>query len=335
MKIKTLKCILALILVFSSLLSLSSCAKVKPIESSVEDSRIVGKIGEFEIRYEELRFAIITQKKLFMDTYGDAIFETPESAQKYSAEILAAAYDSIKFNYAILTMCQEVAMDVNDPEILEAVQKTVEDTVSEIGSMKKYKGYLAENALTDSLFRFNIQVDKLRNELFYVYVDDLGLIKSEYNDIAKSIETTFVRTQHVYISKNNGRSYEENRSRIEEAYRKLEEGCDFMQAVKDYGEDSEAGDDGFYFPVGYMNETYELCAFSLEKGEYSEIIEDSNGFYIIKRLPQDSLYVMMNFDTLSKRYQDYAFLAMINEVESRLTFIPNELASSIEVLDIN
>ena len=138
----------------------------------------------------------------------------------------------------------------------------------------------------------------------------------------------------IYISKSNGRSYEENKTRIEEAHRKLEEGCDFMQLVNDYGEDSEVSEDGLYFPKGYMNEAYELCAFSLEKGAYSDVIEDGKGFYIIKRLPHDSLYVMMNFSTLSKRYQDYAFLEMINEVEKNLTFVPNDLARSLNILDI-
>ena len=68
--------------------------------------------------------------------------------------------------------------------------------------------------------------------------------------------------------------------------------------------------------------------------EFSEIIEEENGFYIIKRLEQDSLYVMLNLDMLKKRYQDYTFIGMIDDVQAELEFVPSDYLKSLNILEI-
>ena len=85
---------------------------------------------------------------------------------------------------------------------------------------------------------------------------------------------------------------------------------------------------------GYMSDTYEDIAFSLGKNQISGVIEDNGGFYIIKRFELDNLYVMMNFDTLSDRYQQYTFIEMIDDTQKELEFIPNDYLNSISMLDI-
>ncbi len=324
-----LKKTVALLLLLSVLL-LSSCASARPIESSEDELRVVGSVGEYEVLYEELRFLVLTYKKTMTETYGEDFFEDTknrEAAREY-------IFDTIKYNYAVLQMCRDVGIEYDEPVILEAVQNKVEERVNELGSRKKYKKYLEENYLTDNLFRFNISVDIIQNELMYVYTNDLLLIEKNDDVIYDIIKDEFIRTQHIYISKANGKTEAENKAAIDAAYAELLDGADFMSVALKYGEDPELKTEGFYILEGYMSESYEKAAFSLKLDEFTEIIEDEGGFYIIKRLEQDPLYVMINFETLAERYKYYTFIEMINDTQKMLEFVPNEYFGSIDLLEI-
>ncbi len=318
------------VLLLLSLLLLSSCASAKPIDSSEDELRVVGKVGEYEVLYEELRFLVLNYKKNMTETYGEDFFDDP----KHIEEAKEYIFDTVKYNYAILQMCRDVRIERDEPIILDAVQKKIEETVNELGSRRKYKKYLEENYLTDHLFRFNLSIELLQNELMYVYTKDLRIIETDDSAIYDIIKDEFIRTQHIYISKSNGKSSAENKAAIETAYSELIGGADFMSVAAKYGEDPELSNEGFYILKGYMNEKYEKAAFSLEIDKFSEIIEDEGGFYIIKRLEQDSFYVIKNFETLAERYQNYTFIEMINDTHEALEFIPNEYLSSIDMFAI-
>ena len=56
LSIRVLSLLIAAITVFS----LSGCSTSRPIESTEDDLRVVGTVGEFEVLYEELRFVVVT-----------------------------------------------------------------------------------------------------------------------------------------------------------------------------------------------------------------------------------------------------------------------------------
>ena len=305
-----------------------------PLKSTDQDLTVVGYVDEFEVLYEELRFAVLTYKQILIDTYGDDIFEDPDLAPKYKEMLKESVYDNITANYAVLALCKEVGIERDDSILLDAVQKKLDERIEELGGKYEYKKFLRENHMTDSFFRFNILVDIMQNELFYVYTDDLEVIAVDDDDIYDAILREFVRTQHIYISKDNSKSYSENKELISEAYDRLNSGEDFMTLAAEYGEDTALTDNGFYIPVGYMGDEYDDAAFNLSVGEYSNIIEDDSGFYIIKRLELNTVYILMNFDALKDRYQSYAFLDIIDSMQKELEFKPSEYFAGLDILEI-
>ena len=319
---------ISLLLAFS-LLFLVSCS-VKPLESSEEEKRVVGYIGETEILYEELRFMVLTYKKSLTDSLGDNVFDGEEKANRYREEIREYVYENITFNYAVLSMCRDVGLDSNDDLVSDAVQEEVQKLAKSLGGYKKYQKYLKENFLTDKVFRDNVLVEIMQNELFYVYVYDFGIIESDSDKIYDIIKDEFVRTQHIYVSK----STEGSLDKIRNAYAELCEGADFWATLQKYGEDSALAETGEYITRGYMNEAYENAAYGLSINTYSEIIESDNGYFIVKRLSQDPLYLMVNLDTLSERYQRYAFLNIIYEEQAALEFVPNEYLEGLDLLNL-
>ncbi len=326
---KSFFCVIFAIIIASTLIS---CSQSRPIKSTEEELRVVGNVGSFEVRYEEFRFVALTYKKALIEQIGENALTDNELEEK----IRSYTYDAIRTNYAILTMCAEVGIDIDNKTLQEALDVKMEQIIDELGGRGKYKSYLKENYMTDSFFRFNTLMDIMQNELFYVYVDDLGLIENgdDYDKMAEIIEDEFVRTQHIYISKNNGKSYDDNRATAESAYSQISAGEDFMDVALELGEDSEMTSEGLYIMEGYMDEQYENIAFSLNEGEFSELVETDTAFYIIKRLPHDSLYVMWNYSALCETYRQYTFLNMIDDISRGLKFVPNEYLENLDILNM-
>ena len=179
--------------------------------------------------------------------------------------------------------------------------------------------------------RENLRVEIMQNELFYVYVDDFEVIESDPDKIYDIIKEDFLRVQHVYVSK----STKGADAKINEALSRIEAGDDFWSVVKEYGEDAELAEAGEYITRGYMNEAYENAAYSLAVNEHSGVIESDNGYFIVKRLELDPLYLMLNLETLSERYQRYEFLDIIYEKQRALEFVPNELFESLDILNLD
>ena len=323
-----MKKILSLLLALAALL-LTSCA-IKPIESTEEEKRVVGSIGDTVIAYEEFRFMANTYKRSIVDSYGESVFDDPELSKQYADKIREYVYENITFNYAVLTMCRDLGLDPYEEVITNAVQAEVEKRVSSLGSFKEYKKYLKENYLTDNVYRENIRVEIMQNELYYVCVDDLGFIESDPDKVYDIIKSDFVRTQHIYVSKNTSGALD----KINSAYTELEAGADFWSMVNKYGEDAELTEAGEYITRGYMSNEYEVAAYALSVGGYSEIIESDNGYFIVKRLEQDPLYLMVNLSMLTERYQRYAFLNMIYDEQRRLEFVPNDYLKGLDILNL-
>lgn len=302
--------------------SLSSCA-YRPIEPSAEETSVVGSVGEHEVYLDELRFVAYTYRELMTSRYGEGIFEGADK-QKYLDMLREQVYANITANYATLELCEEAMIKLGEQRIGERVDEYMTEFVSELGGMSKYKRYLKENHATDHFIRFSIEVELLRNELMYVYIDDLSLIESDDERIMEIIEDDFIVVQHVFVS----HSTEGAKDKIESAAARLEAGEEFTAVMKDLGEDTEMTEDGLFILEGYMTDDYEDVAFDLGVGEVSGVVTDELGYYLIKRIKMQTPAIWLNFQHLKNLYQTYTFYSMIDERQEALTFSPNETGES-------
>ena len=83
--VRMLTVVLASVMLLGCLYGCSD--QVKPVESSEQDMRVVGKCDAYEIRYEELRFVTTTYKKTLEQKYGTGIWDDPTTAEKHRAEL--------------------------------------------------------------------------------------------------------------------------------------------------------------------------------------------------------------------------------------------------------
>ena len=203
--IKRLSLALALLICLSAVLT--SCG-VKPIKSTEEEAAVIGKIGKYDVRYEELRYLVLNFKRDMALKYGEDIWTDPVKAESYKDELWSLVREKMVSDYyAVQAMADYyyvgggAALMMNEKPILEAVQENVELAVDECGGFKKYKEMLASQYLTDNLFRFYSAAEECANELFYILVRDLGEIESSDEYIDEYFKSDdFLRTNHIFIS---------------------------------------------------------------------------------------------------------------------------------------
>ena len=310
----------AICVLFAVCLMFSGCSEYKQIEPEADDLRTVGTIGDKEVYFDQLRFAVYTCRDAMISTYGEGIFDG-EDAPLYLEMLRKQVLASITADYATLALCEEYGIGLGEPTVLESVDGKLASLVEELGSMRKYKKYLKENHLTDRTLRFSTEISILQNELFYVYVDDLGIIENDDDKLYDLIKKEFIKVRHVFIPHSESDA-------MQTVTADLADGASFASLIEKYGSDGEMSADGIFILKGYMSEEYESVAFGLDVGEISDVVEDENGVYLIERLELIPTDIMLNFNRLKDLYQTYTFYSMIDQKQAELEFIPNDVGVS-------
>lgn len=123
-------------------------------------------------------------------------------------------------------------------------------------------------------------------EKITVTEEDLNLFYKTHQEEFKTPE--MVRARHILIKVEATASDEDKLKKKEKAAEiltKIKAGEDFAKLASEFSDDTgsqtKGGDLGF-FPKGKSDPVFEKAAFSLQRGEISEIVETQYGFHIIK-----------------------------------------------------
>ena len=340
--IKRISLVLALLICLSALLS--SCG-AKPVKSTEEEAAVVGTIGKYEVRYEELRYLVLNHKKDMSLKYGESIWTDSAKLEEYKAELWNRVNDTIVSDYyAVQAMADYYYIGggasamMNEEVILNAVQENVELAVDECGSFRKYKEMLAEQYLTDSLFRFYNAAEECATELFYILAQDLGEIESSEEYITDYMHSDdFLRTNHIFlqgVTEDNLKLAETLLAQLKESDNKEME----MIMLKgfycaDYTMTTTHGKYFARYTSDYGDE-YELAAFELGEGQLSEIVEAPDGYYIILRLEVEEDYLKRNYDDFKDDIMGSEFNKRLAEYKAELEFTLNDYGKTINILEI-
>lgn len=338
---RNLKQVLRPLLFGMSLLLVLSClvgCGYRPTEPDAQDIKPVGTVENYTVYYEELYYLTMTVKDAMIKEYGEGIFDASQSADRhfYESELRRRVYENLTSSYAVLKLARDKT-GYTAAEAAEYAEERVAELYKNAGSAHAYRKLLHESYMTDHFVRFQYTVNELRNTLLYHCVYSLGEIESDPSAICEIIldSGTYVRTRHIAIFKDNGKSDAVNRETAEKILSELKGNRDFSALLEQYNEDTAQTSDGYYFMAGEMQEAYEEAAFALQIGETSGVVETDQGYFILTRLPLDEAYVYMNCygagAPLYESYQNYTFLAFLDEEQEKLTFVPNEYAKSLDL----
>ena len=333
---------LAILICLSSVLA--SCG-AKPIESTEEEAAVIGNIGKYEVKYEELRYLVLNFKKDMALEFGEDIWTDPARAEEYRAELWNRVSEKIVSDYyAVQAMADYYYVGggaeamMAEEAVLEAVQEKIEETVDECGSRRKYKQMLSEQYLTDSLLRFYTAAETCATELFFILVQDLGEIESSEEYITNYMHSDdFIRTNHIFIE---GKT-EENKALAEQLYSQIKSSDDpEMELIllkgrycADYTMTTIHGKYFARYTSDYGDE-YELAAFELRENRLSNIVEAPDGYYIIIRLPVEEDYLTENYEDFKDDILGSEFNKHLAEYKKDLSFELNDFGKSLDILEI-
>ncbi|EQH19239.1 peptidylprolyl isomerase [Clostridioides difficile] len=111
----------------------------------------------------------------------------------------------------------------------------------------------------------------------------------------------------------------EAKKKAEEALKEVKSGEDFAKVAKKYSQDTSASDGGKlgFFSRGQMVAEFEDAAFSMKKGEVSDLVETQYGYHIIK--VTDRINEQTSFEDAKETIKDQLLKNKYQEQIEKLT----------------
>ncbi|MBQ8641280.1 MAG: peptidylprolyl isomerase [Clostridia bacterium] len=303
------------------------------LASTSEELTPVMTIDGYEVPYELYRYVAMNYKNQYeagLDESAAAELWLGDEGKALIGELESNTIDTLKNLYATLSLAADYGLTPDSALINESVSTMMDeiyesyenDTDVYLESLKPYY-------MNDSVYRFLTQDEVLTQELFYAMLNS-GDIISDETLLREMIESdAFIRVKQILIAADNGNSAEANRAKADELHEKLESGADFETLLQEYGEDLYMfnNSDGYYIIRGNRYEAFEEAAFSLDAGEYSDVVETEAGFSILMRYDKEADYLETHFDDLCQEYFDSAYNALL---QAHLTSMTVETLPALE-----
>ena len=338
---KQIKKILCAALALCLLMSLASCAS----EWEKDGKKVIGTCGDYEVLYEELRFVTLQYKDVLADKYGEGIWDTPESAEKYRAELEKTVWNVMLNNYTVLFACNAYRLTKKDLEsdaIQDAVDEQIDEVIDEVGGKEAFETFLRERYLTENFMRFSLAVTEMEYELYYVLTDDLGDAVMRDKDAFYDwlVDGNYSYVQHVFIRNDAGDDIAENRALAEQIRENLIASADATKLIGKYIGNATYNEDAentapYYVVKDVSEKVLEDAALSLTiTGQVSPVGEAENGFYVLVRMKETTEDLMLRLSDLHYSYQWAKVEETVQSFRDSVKIELNDFGKSIDLLKI-
>ncbi|MBT2756269.1 peptidylprolyl isomerase [Mesobacillus foraminis] len=190
--------------------------------------------------------------------------------KQYGASSLSALID----NKIIEQEAEKKDITVTDKEITEELQTYIDS----YGGEEAFQSALEQSGLTENDVKSDVEnylkIEKLLKPQVKVTEEEM---KTYFEENKESFnEQEQVEASHILV---------DDKKTAEEVAQKLADGQGFAELAKEYSTDAsnaESGGELGYFSKGEMAAEFEEVAFSMAKGEISDLVKTEYGYHIIK-----------------------------------------------------
>ena len=302
-----------------------SCSSVKEIKSTDEEAKVVGSCGDHDIRYEELRYLTMGFKAELQSKYGEYIFDSADTGAQYEERLWEMVAEALIENYSLVDACAERGIKTNSKTTKKEVKEYVKESVDACGDFDAYKAYLADNYMTDWVFRLNTAILSCQGQYYDLLSEELH--KESYDAVMAG--EGIIRCMSIFVKNDPGESAEENRKIAQDVRDQVASGKALLESFIGKSCNQDTSNCDYYFMRGYFVEEYENAAFDLEIGEVSEVVEVSDGFYVIQRMETDPSYISNHVENLQIQYYLSIMEEETNRIAESLSVQFNEYGKSI------
>ena len=336
-----IKKIIFTFLALAMLISLCACNKkttYEPIASSEEEMTTVFRIGKYDVPYELFRTFFLTNKKSLDE--NNASNWIGDTASEYRQKAIDEIMPQILDVYAMFSMCESYGIDINGEKVTSAVNEYVKLSVEGgmIGDVavmghESYDDYIAHlktlymnDSVSRLLIKYSVCEELLREKFFSEYKYD----KSDVEEFYYSNECAHITWMNILFENTQYLKLSEMRTLAEKAHSKLAGAKNQKEVINIFVQHSAGAsaseiENGFYIGKYTLDSAYMAdiidAAFSQKAGEYSDLIENDNGFYIIYKMEKDSTYldVKANYEEIEELYLNNQLYRALEEYKSRLS----------------
>ena len=331
---KTIKKLTVLVLAFLMIFAMSGCSGLKIIKEVANvDGRIIAE-GEFRYYLENVKTQMLTEAGLSTEEEIESFWAGDINGENAADVAKNKAMEEVIRVEIANILAQEEQIAVSS-ETKSSYKEAIKTGNEQIDQLKETTG-LDDDSLLDLI---------LKEETARLYANYLSSVKSEdftpaAEDVIAKYKDEYVRVKHIFLlrtqqqeeiseeiaSENTIESaitpedYEASQKLLAaEVLDRAKSGENFEALIEEYNEDPGATENGYTFTKNSgMVQVFEDASFALKTGEVSEIIEQPQGWHIIKR------YALLEE---GEEYTQY-----INEVRAEImTGIFNSYIDSLKV----
>ena len=249
--------------------------------------------------------------------------------------VISNSIDGVKFNMVTETLAEELGLDrvKTIAEVDEYLASTTMETFG--GDEDSFRDQLALMGTTLESFRDIMISQSFGNQAFEHYYGEAWVSSVDPSDYYDQFVTTsdiLLLTVDSVIDETSGETLEtplseevmaQKRALADTILDELKAGADFFELLNIYGEDQGVMIENnpkqrYTFQGSEMMYDYSIAAFSIEVGEYSDVIEAPYGYYIIYKLPLDTEQVAETVKT--QEFRNGLFNLMLNDLSKDYTF---------------
>ncbi len=319
------------------LLSAVSCRQSpSSLESSADERETVMTIGGVDVPMEMYRYVALNCKADY-ESGRTADIWLGESGEELLGQLEDDVEEKLVILYTPVSLAAEYGIDPDGAYIRDTIDLVMKDIYESYDyDYARYRADLYAQHMTDSVYRFLLRDDLLREELAYSMTEkgELPSDESELRSIISSDE--IIRVKQILIPASNGKTEAENRRTAESLLARALTGEDFDQLVQQYGGDVNLfnNPDGYYIARGSYYPLFEETAFSLGIGEISGVIETPAGFSIVKRYEKDESYLSGHYDALAEEYRAGRMNLIVEAYQSAMTVTREKALSGYSIFNL-
>lgn len=284
---KTIKKLIASIILSALVVSMVGCSMVEKTEEGVNKTVVAKVLGE-KITIGEIDKQLAVVLKNLEKEYG-AEYAKNEEAKQYLQEQRFSVLNTMINDVIIRDQANKLGVMPTEEQLNEEGKKQLDEIKASFKTEEEYKKSLEQTGLTEETLLNEIKPAVISDKVYEEVVKGVNVtdeeIKTQYNNnqLKYTEKPNRVRPAHIIV-----KTEEEAKAIIE----RLNKGEDFAALAKEKGTDptkDKGGDlDWIEYTTTQYDKTFMMAAISLSKGEYTKNpVATKFGYHVIKCLDKE------------------------------------------------